>query len=155
MEWSDAFYAIRRGDGCPLCAQGRPEELTWGLRFHGGETCDAYLQKAAVQRGYAIVVWRGRHVVDPTELDGPEAAAFWRELLVVGAALERRFRPVKLNYELFGNELPHLHAHVLPRYANDPRPVWPFPVPDQDPPPHPDRELRADAEALRALLPVE
>ena len=42
--------------------------------------------------------------------------------------------------------------HVLPRYADDPRPGWPFPFPDEDPPPHLEEELRADAAALRVLL---
>ena len=139
-----------------MCAEGRPEEHRFGIRFHAGPTCDAYLQRSAIQRGYTIVVWRGRHVAEPTELDEAEAAAFWSELRQVGRALERRFAPVKLNYELLGNSLPHLHAHVLPRYADDPRPGWPFPFPDEDPPPWPEDELRADVEALRALrAPVD
>jgi len=41
---------------------------------------------------------------------------------------------------------------VVPRYADDPRPGWPFPFPDGEPPPHPEAELRADAGALRLLL---
>ena len=59
---------------------------------------------------------------------------------------------MKLNYELLGNALPHLHTHVMPRYTDDPKPGWPFPHPEDEPPPHPEAELRADVEALRALL---
>ena len=98
------------------------------------------------------MIWRGRHVAEPTELTDDEAAAYWRELLAVGRALEGHFAPVKLNYELLGNSLPHLHAHVVPRYADDPRPGWPFPFPDDEPPPHSEDELRADADALRRAL---
>ena len=32
------------------------------------------------------------------------------------------FRPVKVNYGLLGNQLPHLHWHVIPRLAGDPAP---------------------------------
>jgi diadenosine tetraphosphate (Ap4A) HIT family hydrolase len=152
MEWPASFYALRRGEGCPMCEQGRPDETEHGIRFFAGEVTDAYLQRAGVQRGYAVVIWRGRHVVEPTELDDGEASAFWRELLHVGRGLQQRFEPVKLNYQLLGNALPHLHAHVIPRYTDDPRPGWPFPFPEQDVPPHPDDELRRDADALRALL---
>ncbi len=152
VEWPASFYAIRRGEGCEMCSQGRPDETQWGIRYFAGEAADAYLQKAGIQRGYSIVVWRGRHVAEPTELEPEEAAAYWRELLTVGRALEEHFRPVKVNYELLGNSLPHLHAHVVPRYADDPRPGWPFPFPDHDPAPHPGDGLRADAAALRALL---
>jgi diadenosine tetraphosphate (Ap4A) HIT family hydrolase len=152
MEWPESFYELRLGVGCPMCAQGRPEETDYGVRIFAGDVSDAYLQKAAVQRGYSIVIWRGRHVAEPTELDEDEAATYWRELLRVGAALERHLEPVKLNYELLGNSLPHLHTHVMPRYADDPKPGWPFPHPEDVPPPHPEDELRADVEALRALL---
>ena len=115
-----------------------------------GNVVDAYLQRAAIQRGYSVVVWRGRHVVEPTELAPDEAALFWTELLRVGQALIDCLEPVKLNYNVLGNSVPHLHAHVIPRYAVDPRPEWPFPFPEEDPPPFPEEELRADVERLRS-----
>ena len=135
-----------------MCADGRPDETAWGVRIFAGDVSDAYLQRAAIQRGYTIVIWRGRHVAEPTELDEDEAGAYWRELLRVGRALEQHFEPVKLNYNLLGNSLPHLHTHVLPRYADDPRPGWPFPFPDDDPPGFPPDELEPDVVALRRLL---
>jgi diadenosine tetraphosphate (Ap4A) HIT family hydrolase len=135
-----------------MCAQGRPEETKYGARIFAGEVADAYLQKAGVQRGYTIVIWRGRHVAEPTELSAEEAAAYWRELLRVGGALEAHLKPVKMNYETLGNSLPHLHTHVMPRYADDPKPGWPFPHPENEPAPHPEAELRRDVDALRVLL---
>jgi diadenosine tetraphosphate (Ap4A) HIT family hydrolase len=135
-----------------MCEQGRPEETQYGARFFAGEVSDAYLQKTAIQRGYSVVIWRGRHVAEPTELTDEEASAYWLEVLRAGRALEQHFGPVKLNYDVLGNSLPHLHTHVIPRYADDPRPGWPFPFPDDDPPPHPESEFRRDVDALRALL---
>jgi diadenosine tetraphosphate (Ap4A) HIT family hydrolase len=135
-----------------MCEEGRPDETSFGIRILAGDVADAYLQRVGIQRGYTIVIWRGRHVAEPTELTEEEAAAYWRELLAVGRALERYLAPVKLNYDLLGNSLPHLHTHVVPRYADDPRPGWPFPFPEDEPPPHPEAQLRADAEALRGLL---
>jgi diadenosine tetraphosphate (Ap4A) HIT family hydrolase len=152
MDWPKSFYEVRRGEGCEMCRQGRPDETKWGVRFFAGKVSDAYLQKAAVQRGYSIVVWRGLHVAEPTELSPDEAADYWLEVLRVGRAIEERFEPVKMNYDLLGNSLPHLHTHVLPRYTDDPKPGWPFPFPEDDPPPHPEEELRADVRSLRALL---
>jgi diadenosine tetraphosphate (Ap4A) HIT family hydrolase len=152
VEWPATFYALRRGEGCGLCAEGRPDETPWGARFFAGEVTDAYLQRADVQRGYTVVVWRGRHVAEPTELAAEEAAAFWLELVLVGRVLERHFAPVKMNYELLGNTLPHMHAHVVPRYADDPRPGWPFPFPEEERPPQDEALFRADVDALRALL---
>ena len=134
-----------------MCAQGRPDDVGFGVRFLAGDAADAYLQRADVQRGYTVVVWRGRHVAEPTELTDEEAARYWLEVMSAGRALEQHFEPVKLNYDTLGNELPHLHTHIVPRYADDPRPGWPFPFPEAKQPPIPEDELLRDVEALRRL----
>jgi diadenosine tetraphosphate (Ap4A) HIT family hydrolase len=152
VEWPEQFYAWRRGDGCPMCAEGRPDELRYGARIFAGRVSDAYLQRAGVQRGYTVVIWRGRHVAEPTELTQDEAARYWLEVVRVAWALEKHLEPVKMNYNVLGNSLPHLHTHVLPRYADDPKPGWPFPFPEDDAPPLDEDEFRADVDALRALL---
>ena len=125
-----------------MCAQGRPEETEYGIRFFAGEVADAYLQRARIQRGYTVVVWRGRHVAEPTELAPEEAAQYWLEVLEAGRRLELHLQPVKLNYDVLGNSLPHLHTHVIPRYADDPKPGWPFPFPEDEPGQIDEDELR-------------
>ena len=152
MEWPQSFYAMRGGEGCPICAEGRPDDAGWGVRFFAGAFVDAYLTRTSIQRGYSIVTWRGRHVAEPADLDEDEAAAYWRELLHVGRGLQAVLGAVKMNYETLGNSLPHLHTHVIPRYADDPRPGWPFPFPEDDSSQRDEAGLRADAEALRAAL---
>jgi diadenosine tetraphosphate (Ap4A) HIT family hydrolase len=152
MEWPNAFYEMRSGLGCPMCEEGRPATTANGVRFFEGAVADAYLRRSDIQRGLSIVVWRGRHVAEPTELTESEADAYWRELLTVGRAVEGAFEPVKVNYNLLGNSLPHLHTHVVPRYADDPRPGWPFPFPEEDSPDMQEEVLRRDSEMLRAFL---
>ena len=49
-----------------------------------------------------------------------EAQRFWRELLIVSRAIEVEYSPVKLNLMFLGNAMPHLHAHLIPRYRDDP-----------------------------------
>ena len=115
MEWPEEFYAWRAGQGCPSCAHGRPDTTLYGVRYFAGERCDAYLARADIQRGLTIAVFRGRHVVEPTELTDDEAASYGREVLRVGRAIEVAFAPVKLNYDLLGNTVPHLHTHIVPR----------------------------------------
>ena len=132
-----------------MCAEGRPDETKYGARILAGEFSDAYLQRADIQRGYTIVIWRGRHVAEPTELSADEASQYWHEVLEVGRRLEQRLEPVKLNYDLLGNSLPHLHTHVIPRYAEDPRPGWPFPFPEEEPGPIDEEAFRRDVEELR------
>jgi diadenosine tetraphosphate (Ap4A) HIT family hydrolase len=149
MEWPPDFYEWKAGRGCPACEEGRPDQTEHGVRFFAGEVLDAYLRRTDIQRGLSVAIWRGRHVVEPTELTDEEAAAYWRELLTVGRAIEQTMQPVKMNYNLLGNSVPHLHTHIVPRYEDDPKPGWPYPFPDPEPPPMAEDRLGRDVAALR------
>ena len=140
------------GRGLPVLRRGPAASDGAGVRFFAGELCDAYLVRADIQRGLTIAVFRGRHVVEPTELEDAEAATYGREVLRVGRAIQAAFAPIKLNYDLLGNSVPHLHTHIVPRYADDPRPGLPFPFPDPDPPSMADDRFAADLAALRRAL---
>ena len=150
--WPEDWPERLRGKDCPMCAQGRPDEDEHGIRIHAGRYGDAYLQRATWQPGYTVVTWRGRHVAEPTELDDEEACGYWREVLRVASALQRHYRPVKMNYQTLGNAVPHLHTHLLPRFRQDPAPGRPLPFPEGERPHLPEDVLRADALALRSLL---
>ncbi len=48
-----------------MCRSPRVDDDEYGVRLHTTEHTDAVLQRASVQRGYTLVIWRGRHVVEP------------------------------------------------------------------------------------------
>jgi diadenosine tetraphosphate (Ap4A) HIT family hydrolase len=152
-EWPRNWAELTSGVGCEMCENGRPDVDRYGLRIRSGSYTDAYLQRADVQRGYTVVIWRGRHVNEPTELDDDEAGGYWAEVLTVARALIGLYQPLKMNYETLGNSLPHLHTHLIPRFTEDPRPGQPFPLSAQQPDAKvPETQLQADAAALRKLL---
>jgi diadenosine tetraphosphate (Ap4A) HIT family hydrolase/predicted kinase len=155
-EWPADWNDRVRGKDCAMCADGRAEVAHGSSRVFAGRVSDAYLVRNEVgQRGYCVVIWRGRHVSDPTELSADEARDYFDEVLRVGRAIEQQYKPIKMNFEMLGNSLPHLHTHVVPRYLDDGEPGQP---------PHfmriarpneakiPDDEYNADLAALRAIL---
>jgi diadenosine tetraphosphate (Ap4A) HIT family hydrolase len=113
-------------------------------------TCEACDRIAANERGenpFAIVrLTTGYVVLHPTQyfrgytlfvartcapelhaLERDERDEFLREMAEVAHAVARACNPRKLNYELLGNGVPHLHWHLFPRYDTDPHPggpVW-------------------------------
>lgn len=123
--WPEDWERRRSGVGCPACAEGRPDAIPDGTRFYAGATADAYLLRHTAARGYSVVFWRGPHVADITQLDDAQWRAFAAELRLVARVLESVYRPAKLNAMLLGNTLPHLHAHIVPRYLDDPSPEAP------------------------------
>jgi diadenosine tetraphosphate (Ap4A) HIT family hydrolase len=46
--------------------------------------------------------------------------SFLADMARLGQAVYEELRPVRINYALFGNVEPALHAHVIPRYADEP-----------------------------------
>lgn len=149
--WPADWDALTRGEGCGMCGSQRPDEDDWGVRIHSTAAADAMLQRADLQRGYTIVIWRGRHVTEPFELHADEASGYWAEVHRVAAALSAYYRPLKMNYATLGNSLPHLHTHLIPRYVVDPAPGRPFPM-DPSGQLVPAEQLRRDAAELRTLM---
>lgn len=138
-----------------MCDKMGDELTPFGVRVFAGTWCDAYLGRYPVRPGYTYVIWKGRHVAEPTELSPDEAAGFWSEVADVSRAVEGRFQPAKMNWLHLGNGVPHLHVHLVPRPADDPRAGGPledgaFDHDDQ----HPltDAELDVDVAALRAAI---
>src|SRR3979409_949572 len=125
-EWPADWIERVRGKDCPMCAEGRPDEIRGSMRVFPGRVCDASLVRNDVgQRGYCVVIWRGRHVSDPTELTTDEASTYFDEVLRAARPREGKREPIKMNFEMLGNSLPHLHTHVVPRYLDDGEPGHP------------------------------
>jgi diadenosine tetraphosphate (Ap4A) HIT family hydrolase len=138
-----------------MCSDVGADERPAGVRILDGEWCDGYLGRWPVRPGYCYVIWKGRHVAEPTELSAEESFGFWREVTAVASAIERRYRPLKMNWLSLGNWVPHLHVHLVPRHADDPCAGGPL---EQDAFDHEgqapldDATLRAEAKALRNLV---
>jgi diadenosine tetraphosphate (Ap4A) HIT family hydrolase len=114
--WTDSgrWRALRDGSECPICLRGGPRDIVAEL----AATWVSAPPRAALP-GYACVVSK-QHAVEPFELPAGERATFWEEATIVARALVALFEPVKMNYEIHGNVIPHLHLHLYPRYVGDP-----------------------------------
>lgn len=99
---------------CVICGNpgGRPRDVLVELK-HSWVTAPV----RACLPGYLCVVARN-HVVEPFELaDGGE---WWAECMAVARAVKEALVSPKINYEIHGNTIPHLHLHLYPRFERDP-----------------------------------
>ena len=150
--WRDGWNEQLRGRDCVLCALVGVAQNDWGVRVFAGRYVDAWLPRSGSVSGYTVAVWNGRHVSEPTQLSTEEAAGFWQETIRIGRAVEQTFEHAKMNYQILGNNVPHLHAHITPRPLLDPAPNEPLPWAYLDEG-RQDGELFAGAaELIRAVL---
>lgn len=112
---------------CPFCKtlavldQLRGGELVW--RFPHSV---ALLGAWQYYHGYCVLVSRS-HARELFALPDDERRGYLDEMCLLARAIDAAFSPHKINYELLGNQVPHLHWHILPRSADDPArlsPVW-------------------------------
>ncbi len=110
-------------EGCWVCENlHEPASLV----VYESQTCVAKLNPDQLFKGYTFVTLKW-HEEDFQELSDRDRRSFLEDMSKVGKALKAALSPDKVNYELLGNAMPHLHWHVIPRYLSDPmwgRPIW-------------------------------
>ena len=113
--WNDheRWAALCSGDVCPICRRQTPLDVVAEL-----EASWVTMQELAPVPGYVCLV-SPKHAVELHDLPEEVAAAFMRDARRVSKAVSRATGAVKLNYEIHGNSLPHLHMHFFPRYRGD------------------------------------
>jgi len=88
--------------------------------------CYVLLNRDQFFSGYCFVFTKD-HVTELFHLEREVRTAVMEEVTAVAAALYKLFQPAKINYELLGNMVPHMHWHLVPRFTTDslwPRPIW-------------------------------
>lgn len=110
---TDRWSALLSGKACPICQRSRPLDVIAELEASWGT-----MQELAPVRGYVCLVSR-IHAVELHDLPTDAATAFMRDMQRVSKAIVAVIAPVKINYEIHGNSLPHLHMHFFPRYRGD------------------------------------
>jgi diadenosine tetraphosphate (Ap4A) HIT family hydrolase len=68
-----------------------------------------------------------RHVKEMTDLGLDGRTRLMQTVFGVEAALRALLQPDKINLAALGNQVPHLHWHVIPRFVDDahfPDPIW-------------------------------
>jgi len=147
-KWADpeAWERLRSDASCPICIQSKPRGILAELEA-------SYLTAGedAPMKGYCCLVLQ-RHAVELFDLGPEEAAAFMRDVQRVARAVHDITGAVKLNYEIHGNTIPHLHMHLYPRYVGDPFEGKPIDPQSVKGPVYGPGEFAAFAERLRGLV---
>jgi diadenosine tetraphosphate (Ap4A) HIT family hydrolase len=72
------------------------------------------------------LVWNA-HVAEFSALAPAERVACMEAVAVIERVLLKQMQPTKINLASLGNVVPHLHWHVIARFAEDshfPNPIW-------------------------------
>ena len=100
-------------------------ELLWQ-----GAQCRIVLAAEPDFLGFCRVIWQ-QHKREMTDLTKDEQMLFMTMVLGVENVLREVLKPDKINLASLGNQTPHLHWHIIPRFVDDshyPHPIWAAPL---------------------------
>jgi diadenosine tetraphosphate (Ap4A) HIT family hydrolase len=121
----EQWDALIRGESCPLCAEIQSGSTEEGFVVARLQISHLRLMRNQFLPGYSVLVCT-LHAAEPYHLTAEEQVSFFQDLMRAARALDRVFAPTKMNYQILGNLVPHLHSHLVPRYHGDPAPGRPI-----------------------------
>ncbi|POZ63271.1 HIT family protein [Chromobacterium alticapitis] len=108
---------------CELCREPAGELLYQDARLR------VILANEPGYPGFCRVIWQA-HAAEMTDLAPEDRAHLMDWVYRTESALRSVMKPAKINLASLGNMVPHLHWHVIPRFADDahfPSPIWAAP----------------------------
>jgi diadenosine tetraphosphate (Ap4A) HIT family hydrolase len=128
-EWMprERWESLIRGEDCPLCVECQSTETVdpYGYTVAQLQLSRLRLVRNQFVRGYCILICN-THVQEPYQLSDVEQSLFFDDMMRTARALDQVFAPIKMNYHILGNMIPHLHVHLVPRYYGDAAPSRPI-----------------------------
>ncbi len=106
--------------GCPLCEGPGGALVFQGPRFRVVRAAEAGFP------AFYRLVWTD-HAAEFSDLSPADRQLCMEAVAGIEEALRDHLRPAKVNLAALGNVVPHLHWHIIARFAWDshfPAPVW-------------------------------
>jgi len=97
---------------CVLCSE------EGGTLIWCGDDCRVVLVDDPDLPGFCRVIWN-QHVAEMTQLSYGERDLLMHLVFAVEGAVRAVMRPNKINLAALGNQVPHIHWHVIPRFEDD------------------------------------
>ncbi len=119
--WSEAGVTVLTG--CPLCESAGGELVFQGARFRLIRANEAGFP------AFYRLVWTA-HVAEFSDLTAQERQHCMEVVAAAEHVMRSHLAPDKINLAALGNQVPHLHWHLIARFRWDshfPAPVWAVP----------------------------
>jgi len=112
------FAKRTQEENCPVCQnmESPIKPILIKEMDYGWLECFKEAQGCLFGKCHLLSKVHSNHFYDLTR---EEMANFMTDVQNVAKALHRVTGAVKINYEIHGNSLPHLHVHLFPRYLDD------------------------------------
>ncbi|GJL69110.1 MAG: HIT family protein [Nitrospirales bacterium] len=136
---------------CKICVGA------WPLKDHFLVDCGlarAFVFEDQFFAGWTVLVLK-EHVSELFDLSRVARSMLMEEVSHVAQTLAQVFDAKKINYELLGNQVPHMHWHLIPRLKTDTDPLKPVWCVPHEPVGLPAEQLAERVHLLRSALCID
>ncbi len=113
----DQWLFQARKENCSYCRKEEDPTQSSTLKFfRHSELC---AHSSVPLKGSCYIISK-EHYVELFDMSEEVLLGFMQEVQVAARVLKDVTGAFKINYEIHGNSVPHLHLHLFPRYLDDP-----------------------------------
>ena len=112
----ERWNVLCRPEGCIVC---RDERSPSGMHVLAETPMVEVTSMESVPLPGYVCITSKKHAVEPFDLSVEDQGLFWTDAMLVARGVADVLSPTKMNYEIHGNTIPHLHMHLFPRTAGD------------------------------------
>ncbi|MGE5579290.1 MAG: GNAT family N-acetyltransferase [Bacillota bacterium] len=122
-------------ENCPVCRAEESDDPPIEIKEmeHSWLECSKEAQGCLFGKCEVLSKVHSEHFYD---MPSDAMAAFMGDVQRAAQALHKVTGAVKINYEIHGNSMPHLHVHLFPRYLDDDFPSGPIDYRKTEPSPY-------------------
>ena len=80
-----------------------------------------YLFKEQTYKGRCVLAYKKDHKKEIFELSDDERALFMKDVSNTAKAISKAFNADKINYGAYGDKMPHVHFHIVPKHEDAPK----------------------------------
>jgi diadenosine tetraphosphate (Ap4A) HIT family hydrolase len=131
---------------CPVCRDDEPPGDVVTIRETAFSWLEAHPRVCLPGTCYVLAK---THAVELYDLAETDLLGFMRDVQTAARALKKITGALKINYEIHGNTVPHLHMHLFPRTLDDPFSGGPIQYDRIDPPVYTKSQFDAFVDAMR------
>ena len=142
----EEWELLSKKENCPICNDDAPPEPDVMVKEFNNSWL---LASPEVCLKGTVCLGLRHHAVEIFDIPDRELMGFMREVQLVAKALKEITGAKKINYEIHGNTIPHMHMHMFPRYMDDPFPGGPIDYNQIEPPVYQGDEFQEFVDALR------
>lgn len=85
------------------------------------DTSVVYLFKEQTYPGRCVVAYKKEHKDEIFELSEAERNSYMNDVARVAKAVKTAFNAGKINYGAYGDKMPHIHFHLVPKQEDKPK----------------------------------